>query len=379
MNIYDTAQNCLTDFINNRIQSYDKKRNYDLGQSSRDNTSNLSKYISHRILLEYDVIDQSLSKYKFYKIEKFIQEVFWRIYWKGWLEHRPDVWDDYIKYDTNKVVNHDYQNAISAKTDIDCFNHWVNELTETNYLHNHARMWFASIWIFTLNLPWQLGANFFMKHLFDGDAASNTLSWRWVAGLQTVGKHYQATSENIFKYTGKRFKPDNLNEISEPIEADKIYAPKPIKLENFKKKNDILIIFDNDLCLDIFHTYDTYQDIYLVLLDNNERKLKLSDKVFNFKMMLLNNIVTQYPKCKIINGNELNNILLRNKSVDIIYPGIGENLSFITYEDNSNSSVNIICREKDLHCWKYAQKGFFNFKKNIPSIIKKFNRTLDMF
>ena len=96
-------------------------------------------------------------------------------------------------------------------------------------------------------------------------------------------------------------------------------------------------------------------------------------------MMLLNNIVTQYPKCKIINGNELNNILLRNKSVDIIYPGIGENLSFITYEDNSNSSVNIICREKDLHCWKYAQKGFFNFKKNIPSIIKKFNRTLDMF
>ena len=76
MNIYDTAQNCLTDFINNRIQSYDKKRNYDLGQSSRDNTSNLSKYISHRILLEYDVIDQSLSKYKFYKIEKFIQEVF---------------------------------------------------------------------------------------------------------------------------------------------------------------------------------------------------------------------------------------------------------------------------------------------------------------
>ena len=28
-------------------------------------------------------------------------------------------------------------------------------------------MWFASIWIFTLGLPWQLGAEFFMKYLFD--------------------------------------------------------------------------------------------------------------------------------------------------------------------------------------------------------------------
>ena len=69
----------------------------------------------------------------------------------------------------------------------------VKELKETNYLHNHARMWFASIWIFTLDLPWQLGAEFFMKHLYDGDAASNTLGWRWVAGIQTQGKNYLAS------------------------------------------------------------------------------------------------------------------------------------------------------------------------------------------
>ena len=65
-------------------------------------------------------------------------------------------------------------------------------LKENNYLHNHARMWFASIWVFTLDLPWQLGAEFFMKHLFDGDAAANTLGWRWVAGIQTQGKNYLA-------------------------------------------------------------------------------------------------------------------------------------------------------------------------------------------
>ena len=69
-----------------------------------------------------------------------------------------------------KIITN-YKNAIDGNTNIECFNEWVNELKENNYLHNHARMWFASIWIFTLELPWQLGAEFFMKHLYDGDAA----------------------------------------------------------------------------------------------------------------------------------------------------------------------------------------------------------------
>ena len=85
-------------------------------------------------------------------------------------------------------------------------------LKKFNYLHNHTRMWFASIWIFTLNLPWQLGAEFFMKHLFDGDAASNTLGWRWVAGIQTQGKNYLATEWNIKKFTNNRFQNIKINE-----------------------------------------------------------------------------------------------------------------------------------------------------------------------
>jgi deoxyribodipyrimidine photo-lyase len=71
-------------------------------------------------------------------------------------------------------------------------------------------MWFASIWIFTLRLPWELGANFFWRHLFDGDAAANTLSWRWVAGLHTPGKLYLARADNIARYTEGRYCPEGL-------------------------------------------------------------------------------------------------------------------------------------------------------------------------
>ena len=97
--------------------------------------------------------------------------------------------------------------ACFGQTGIECFDTWARELTTTGYLHNYARMWFASIWIFTLKLPWQLGPDFFLRHLLDGDTASNTLSWRWVAGLQTVGKTYLARAANISRYTGGRFKP----------------------------------------------------------------------------------------------------------------------------------------------------------------------------
>ena len=84
--------------------------------------------------------------------------------------------------------------CIPKKTGIKCFEHWKEELLDTGYLHNHSRMWFASIWIFTLGYSWQSGANFFKNNLLDYCPASNTLGWRWVAGLQTIGKPYIALS-----------------------------------------------------------------------------------------------------------------------------------------------------------------------------------------
>jgi deoxyribodipyrimidine photo-lyase len=214
-----------------RAGDYAAVRNYD--EPPHAGVSQLSPYLTTRLLLEEEVVSSVLAAYSWPAVEKFVQEVCWRTYWKGWLEQRPAVWQNYAEEVRSLLARWEedsrYVAAVTGSTGIECFDHWVRELVETGYLHNHARMWFASIWIFTLELPWELGAAFFHRHLLDGDPASNTLSWRWVAGQQTLGKHYVATAENIRKFTRGRFHPaGQLREDASPLAAEK--PPEPVLL-----------------------------------------------------------------------------------------------------------------------------------------------------
>ncbi|HQT62876.1 MAG: hypothetical protein B7Z75_07835 [Acidocella sp. 20-57-95] len=217
----------LTAFVPAMGSAYAARRNEDFGPGAHSAVSGLSPWLRHRLVTEEEAVAAAISAHGAQNAEKFIQEVLWRTYWKGWLEQRPSVWHDY----KNAVVEAGARSAsevaavVAGRTGIACMDAWARELVETGYLHNHARMWFASIWCFTLRLPWQLGADLFLRHLLDADAASNTLSWRWVAGLQTPGKHYVARAENIARYTGGRFSPvGQLNEAPLPLKAG---APEP--------------------------------------------------------------------------------------------------------------------------------------------------------
>ncbi len=375
--IFQKSQIKRDSFLNDKVLNYSKFRNFDFGNSEANYVSELSPYISHRVLLEYNLISEVLQKYEYLKVEKFIQEIFWRIYWKGWLEHRPAVWLDYKKTSSLKENYKDIKNAYNGETNIDCFNEWVRELKDKNYLHNHVRMWFASIWIFTLNLPWQLGASFFLKYLFDGDAASNTLSWRWVAGLQTKGKHYLAKTWNIEKYTNNRFSNIKLNEQAFPREEPIFYPIEEHLIQyNFEQKNDYLLMFENDL--DIHSRkklLENYKNIYVLILNNNNREIKLSEKVINFKSLLVNDFKSEFKNVSIIDVNEFLELSFDLKGIDIIYPFVGENLDFILNLKNKNmiDKFNFILRKEDFFSFNFAKKGFFNFKQNIPKIIKEFN------
>ena len=364
----------LDDFIENNLLEYTKLRNFDFGTQNRKNISCLSPYVTHGVINEVEIINKVLKKHLFNKSEKFIQEVLWRIYWKGWLELRPGVWDDYLinlkTYREKYKTNQNYLNAVSGNTNIQCFDDWVKELKETNYLHNHARMWFASIWIFTLDLPWELGAEFFLKHLYDGDSASNTLGWRWVAGIQTPGKHYLASEWNIRKFTNNRYEKIKLNESAKPKISNKIYSiSKSDFLSSEIIDNKILLIFDNNLFFEFSDFKDKKFNKILIVNSNESRKILLSERVAKFKESLLQDQLERLKNlsidCEII---KIEDIKKYSDNVYALYPSVGENLDFI----NSNELKNIqfLYRKIDQLSWQYCNKGFFNFKNYIPKIIQ---------
>ena len=370
------ALNRLNNFVEKNLSEYSKLRNFDFGPENRTNISGLSPYITHGVINEKEVIEKSLSKFSFSKNEKFIQEVLWRTYWKGWLELRPNVWTDYL-VELNKIReeykdNQNYKNAIDGKTNIECFNYWVTELRENNYLHNHTRMWFASIWIFTLELPWQLGAEFFMQHLYDGDSASNTLGWRWVAGIQTQGKHYLASEWNIKKFTNNRFNNIKLNETAPPKVSEKTYS---IVKQDFSNKNiddENLFIFENSLSFETtdFQNYK-FKKIYIISNKNENRSIKLSEKVIKFKSLLINDqkqrLENNSINCEILDISEVKNV---NEKVLALYPTVGENLDYL---NSNNLKIDFLYRKLDQCSWQYCNKGFFNFKNYIPKIITTFD------
>ena len=381
MSIRNEALHHLEQFTENNLGRYGVERNFDYGPTNRNNTSNLSKYITHRVINECEVIQSAYRKFSFKKIEKFIQEVLWRTYWKGWLEMRPQVWQDYIQDLSELTIETktlNYQNAINGKTSISCFNDWVIELKEHGYLHNHVRMWFASIWIFTLNLPWQLGSDFFLKHLLDGDPASNTLSWRWVAGLHTKGKHYLATEWNINKFSTKKYNNLHLNEKANSKIENKNYIIKSIKYDDISSKKSLFLYHNLDSSL--LNMASINKDYIYGLIDFNSilQNQNYSYQVLEFKNKINNDLRREIKnkfnsEIYVQTTEDIQKIISEKNIEQIIFPYIP-----IGYENNyihklkKNFSIKYQVRDYDKFCWQFSTKGYFAFKEQIPKILAKF-------
>ena len=378
----------LTDFIPKAGLSYRNKRNYDFGPSKHNHVSQLSPFIRRRIVTEAEVLKAILNKYSLSSSEKFVQEVFWRTYWKGWLEMRPSVWLDY-QNDLSQLENQimtqsglrkSWETACEGKTEIDCFDFWARELKETGYLHNHARMWFASIWIFTLNLPWQLGADFFLRHLLDGDPASNTLSWRWIAGLQTQGKTYLARRDNISKFTGDRFDPIGLSSSAKTLKG----KPHPNisilnlgKLPNPNLKTGLLI-HDDDLDLSpVINGLKIESSIGLNNLDGIS-PWSCARSLHTFVNALIEDVSRRYKDkigaVKLVStADQIENWYRDNKIEQIVvaYAATGPNQAFIRDLNKRGLNVVQISKNYDQIAWPHATHGFFRFKEKIPALISE--------
>lgn len=375
----------LSRFAPRMGRTYAAGRNSDPGPGKRHAVSELSPYVRHRLVTEQELLQAAIAAHGAEAAEKFVAEVFWRTYWKGWLEMRPGIYDRYVQ-GLDAAMNamaHDrslarrVERACEGRSGIKGFDDWAVELMETGYLHNHARMWFASIWIFTLRLPWELGADFFFRHLLDGDPASNTLSWRWVAGLHTKGKTYLARRDNIRDHTYGRFDPDGLSGVAVALEeaSPPPAAPiAPMQAPDRRAATGLLLHGDDVAGVRLDIGVDISALVGLIIDDGR------SAMVQDWTAAALGDGVTEMGRRLGLSGSclgmgdvlgwtrahGLTQVLVPEAPVGPVRTALGR-LSV----ELGRAGVKLLPlrRPYDALCWPHAGKGFFAFKEKIPTLL----------
>ena len=391
----------LRTFVPSMGGRYKNGRNFDRGVGQHRDVSMLSPYLRLRLVLEQDIVRTAVQEHCAETADKFIQDVIWRGYFKGWLERRPIIWDQYLEglnsdlsaLERDRSLRQRVEVAELGQTGLDCFDSWAEELVETGYLHNHARMWFASIWVFTLGLPWRIGADFFYRHLLDGDAASNTLSWRWVVGLHTRGKTYRAKAENIAQFTAGRFTPSTSDLAAgitglEATEPDGLPEVRPLRLVTPPQKNlpTALLITDQDCRIEDFDMGALDIRTTATLSTASLRSPRsISKHVMQFESGALADAAQRVGVSPIIMEPTSPDLLIKwatdAGAKQIITPFVtcGPLRNFIDAAVPILAKQGItLCewqRDWDLAIWPHATAGFFKVKKNIPGILKNFGMT----
>lgn len=352
-------------------RAYAEGRNTDRGPEAEPFTTALSPWLRRRLLLEAEVVNAALATHGAEDASKFVEEVFWRSYFKGHLETHPSIWTAYLalaaeghnQLAAQSGLRRVYEDAVGGRTGIDGFDDWARQLVETGWLHNHARMWLASIWIFTLRLPWALGAEFFMRHLLDGDPASNTLSWRWVAGLHTRGKHYVARAENIRRYTEGRFSPQNLNEDPAPLQEETVHRAVPLSPTELVPQGEVALL----LHLDDLHPES--------LMLGNARVARVG--------ALLPHASQTTDAVRRADEAAMTDALARAAAwfdcpANLTSPGWEAGLPIVTAWAPVGPSAEAlpdgctrIRRDWDSQVWPHATRGYFQVRKTIPSAINQ--------
>jgi deoxyribodipyrimidine photo-lyase len=380
-----SALSRLDDFAPRTGRHYAANRNTDEGPGLRGGVSMLSPYVRFRMIAEEEILTATLQRHTFSTAEKFVQEVFWRGYFKGFLETRPKIWNRYLRVLDDIKRTADYDDAIAGRTGIECFDCWVSELKQTGYMHNHARMWFASIWIFTLRLPWQLGADFMYRHLIDGDPASNTLSWRWVGGIHTKGKTYLARPDNIAHYSNGRFHPSGLATSAPALEEDEALPvlPVPLALGQWPEGDFGLLVTTEDVSVP-----DGVSPLSIAIPLHPLPKPGGEDSALamSFKSAALQDAADRFTMTEVpveriatLDGPSVLGWCqsCRLSRVATAYAPVGPEASALDDIEAllalHDISLLRVRRRYDSLVWPHATKGFFALKEKIPMLLQKLN------
>ena len=137
-----------------------------------------------------------------------------------------------------------------------------------------------------------------------------------------------------------------------------------------KKQHENLLIFENDLNFcGREKLYNSYKNIFVAALPNDARHIRLSSSIIEYKKDLVEQFCKFFPNSTILSSDLESNISSIN-TFDIVYPFVGENLTFLErLKSKTSVEYSYLFRHEDHISMQYCQKGFFQFKKNIPKIL----------
>lgn len=275
---------------------YTKTRNFIDGD-----VSYLSPYISRGVISLQQVKNYVLQKHKPFAVQKFLQELAWREYWQRvWQNKGKEIFRD-LKYEQQEVQHHKMITAVqNAATGIKIIDECINKFYATGYMHNHMRMYVSSIVCNMAKAHWLQPSQWMYYYLLDGDIASNTLSWQWVAGTLS-GKKYYYNQENINHYTHTHQRQTFLDAGYESLAklpiADVLQTHEAINLKTVLPATGLPLLQSN-LPLFVYNSFnldplwhkDENANRILLLEPSHFNKHPVSEKVIEFIIALSKNI-----------------------------------------------------------------------------------------
>ena len=326
---------------------YSNTRNYKNGA-----VSYLSPYISRGVISTKFVFNELIERgFHAERMEKFIQELAWRDYWQQVWIHKGDAINSDLKNSQHPIANLSISKGIiDANTGVDAIDKAILSFYKTGYMHNHMRMYVASIACNVAQSHWKVPAKWMYYHLLDADWASNALSWQWVAGANSQKKYY-ANQENINKYFFSNQKDTYLDKsygaIADMGIPDDLLDTVDLALDtSLPYKQPIVIDESLPTCL-----YNFYN------LDPNWKK----DKAVNRILLLEPSHFKQYPVSK----NSIDFMLKLAENIDAIQIYVGEfkelseayNLKKISFKAHPFSSHYE--GEEEKREWMFSVQGYF--------------------
>ncbi len=334
----------------------------------------LSPYISRGVISTKQVHDSVLEKgHHPGTIDKFLQELAWREYFQRvWQMKGESLFEDMKQSQTDVRHPNMIKTVLDAKTGITAIDKKILEFYKTGYMHNHVRMYVASIACNIGKAHWSAPAQWMYYHLLDGDLASNTCSWQWVAGTFSSRKYY-CNQENINRHTRSHqqntfldLANENLPDVPLPDvlkDTISLYLKTPLysTTKPFIDTAKPTLIY-NSYNLDPLWRKEEDVNRILLLEPSHFQKFPVSERVLEFIVSLSRNI----PNCQIMIGEvcELkeyykNSVLNENGLVSkehpafLYYPGI-----------------------KDPRDWIYPEvvgyfNSFFSFWKKCNAFLKQ--------